>query len=94
MLGDLVSRLDRPGVAEDVLSTLDPQVVEAVGARAAAYGMSVPTFVADGVRAFIDEADDDLWFQLITVMRKAEDPGLAGVQAIITWMVTLETGAR
>jgi len=38
------------------------------------------------VRAFVEQADDDLWFQLLTVMRKSDDPGLAAVQAILRWV--------
>lgn len=49
--------------------------------------MTTPDFIAGAVRAFIDTAGDDLWFQLLTLMRKAADPGLAAVQTILTWVV-------
>jgi hypothetical protein len=92
VLGSLISQLDRPDIAADVLQTLDPEVVEAVSARAAAFGMDVTDFVAGAVRTFVDSSDDDLWFQLLTVMRKAEDPGLVAVQTIVTWAVTKKHG--
>jgi len=50
--------------------------------------MSVGDFSAGAVRAFLDEADDDLWFQLLTLVRKSDDPGLVAVQTILRWVVT------
>jgi hypothetical protein len=55
--------------------------------------MTTADFVAGAVRAFIDSADDDLWFQMLTVMRKAEDPGLTAVQTILKWVATERQGA-
>jgi hypothetical protein len=88
MLGTLIARLDDPDVAADTLRLLEPELVEAIRLRAAASSMEVPDFVAGAVRMFVDTADDDLWFQLITVIRKAQDPGLAAVQTILEWVVT------
>ena len=50
--------------------------------------MSVADFVAGAVREFLDSADDDLWFQLLTIVRKSDDPGLTAVQTILSWVVT------
>jgi hypothetical protein len=36
----------------------------------------------------MERADDDLWFQLLTYIRKADDPGLVAVQTILHWVVT------
>jgi len=88
MLGALVAQLDRPELAAQVLSTLDPDLAVAVEMRAAAVSMTTAAFVAGAVRAFVDSADDDLWFQMLTVMRKAEDPGLTAVQTILKWVAT------
>jgi len=87
MLGALIEQLDRPELAASVLGTLDPQVALAIEARAKSASMTTPDFVAGAVRTFIDTAGDDLWFQLLTVMRKAGDPGLAAVQTILGWVV-------
>ncbi len=87
MLGDLIAALERPEVIADVLSTLHPDLAEKIAERAAQASMSVGDFSAGAVRAFLDEADDDLWFQLLTVIRKSEDPGLAAVQTILRWVV-------
>jgi hypothetical protein len=50
--------------------------------------MSVEAFVSGAVHEFVERADDDLWFQLMTVIRKSEDPGLAAVQTILRWVIT------
>ena len=88
MLGDLIAQLDRSAVADGVLSSLDSRVAERVEQHAAAASMSVADFAAGAVREFVESADDDLWFQLLTIVRKSEDPGLAAVQAILTWAVS------
>jgi hypothetical protein len=88
MLGDLIAALERPEVVADVLSTLDPELAAKVAERSARASMSLGDFAAGAVRAFLDEADDDLWFQLLTVIRKSEDPGLSAVQTILRWVVT------
>ncbi|MGH6955342.1 MAG: hypothetical protein ACREEW_01600 [Caulobacteraceae bacterium] len=86
MLGDLIAQLHRPDLAQDVLATLGPELAGELERRAAAAGMSTPDFVAGAVREFVERADDDAWFQLLTVIRKAEDPGLAAVQTILGWV--------
>lgn len=88
MLGDIIAMLDRPGVAAAVLSTLDPSTVRQIEQRAAAESMAVADFAAGAVREFVERAEDDLWFQLLTIIRNAEDPGLAAVQTVLRWVVT------
>jgi hypothetical protein len=88
MLGELIAQLDRPDVADGVLATLDPPIADAIVARAESLSMTVEDFVAGAVREFLDRADDDLWFQLVTLVRKSDDPGLTAVQTILEWVVT------
>jgi hypothetical protein len=85
MLGDLIAALERPEVVADVLSGLHPELATKLAERAARASMSVGDFSAGAV---LDEADDDLWFQLLTLIRKSEDPGLTAVQTILRWVVT------
>jgi hypothetical protein len=87
MLGDLIAQLDRPEVVEAVLETMTPPQRSRLEAKATQYAMTLEDFAAGAVKEFIERADDDLWFQLLTVMRKAEDPGLAAVQTILGWVV-------
>jgi hypothetical protein len=88
VLGDLIAQLDQPSVAAKVLETLDPDLQAQLVKRADAVSMSLPDFAAGAVREFAERADDDLWFQLLTIMRKAGDPGLVAVQTILEWVVT------
>jgi hypothetical protein len=75
------------------VTTLDP-IVAGIEKRAAAEAMTPADFVAGAVRDFVERGDDGLWFQLITVMRKAEDPGIAAIHAILQWVVSENRVAR
>jgi hypothetical protein len=88
VLGELIAQLDRPDIANGVVTTLRPDVARQIEHRAAAASMTVADFVAGAVREFLDGADDDLWFQLLTIVRKSDDPGLTAVQTILEWVVT------
>ncbi len=88
MLGGLITRLDLPELTTGVLETLDPELAAAVEMRAAAASMATPDFVAGALKAFVDSADDDLSFQLLTIIRKADDPGLTAVQTILEWVAS------
>ena len=83
MLGDLIAQLDQPEVAAKVLDTLDPDLQAQLAKRAEAASMSLADFAAGAVREFVERADDDLWFQLLTIMRRTDDPGLVAVQTIL-----------
>jgi hypothetical protein len=88
VLGELIAQLDRADVANNVVTTLDPDVAMRLEHRAAEASMTLEDFVAGAVREFLDSADDDLWFQLLTIVRKSDDPGLTAVQTILKWVVT------
>lgn len=88
MLGDLIAQLDRPDVANGVVAMLHPQVAEQIERRAASASMTVTDFVAGAVREFFDSADEELWAQLLTIVRESDDPGLTAVRTILQWVVT------
>jgi hypothetical protein len=88
VLGDLIAQLDRPDVAASVLATMDSDVAGQIERQSAATSMTIEEFVSGAVRDFVESAGDDLWFQLLTIVRKSDDPGLAAVQTILTWVVT------
>lgn len=88
VLGELIAQLDRPDVANGVMATLHSDVVWRIERRATAASMPVTDFVAGAVREFLDSANDDLWFQLLTIVRTSDDPGLTAVQTILEWVVT------
>ncbi len=87
MLGELIAQLDTPEVCANVLMTCDPLILQQIERRATAASMTVVGFVAGAVREFVERGDDDLWFQLLTVMRKSEEPGIVAVQTILRWVV-------
>jgi hypothetical protein len=87
---DLIAKLDRPDVAAVVLRTLDPVLAAQIERRAASEAMAVADFAAGAVRDFVERADDELWLQLLTVMRNAENPGLAAIQSILRWVAAGE----
>lgn len=84
MFGDLIAHLHRPEVAAAALDSLpDPDLVSRVEAAAEAAGLETPDFVAALVRGFMDHADDDRWLQMVGVMGRSEEPGLAALEAIL-----------
>lgn len=87
MLGELIAQLDRPDVAKRVMATLHFDIVRQIERRATTASMSVADFVAGAVREFLESADDDLWFQLLTIVRRSDDPGLTAVKTILIWVV-------
>ncbi len=88
VLGELIAQIDRPDVANSVVTTLHSDVARQIERRAMAASVPVADFVAGAVREFLDSANDDLWFQLLTIVRKSDDPGLTAVQTILKWVVT------
>ncbi|MBB6252096.1 hypothetical protein [Nitrospirillum iridis] len=84
MFGNLIASLDDPAVARGVLAALDDPALSArVTAWAEVTGYPSANVVAVCVRHFLDAASDDHWTQLIGIMSRAEDPGLAAVRAIL-----------
>jgi hypothetical protein len=84
MLGALIDTLDDPAVAQRLLAALDdPPLLDRLFAASIASGQPRPDIVSSAVRSFVETAPDDLWTQLIGIMSRAEDPGLAGMHAIL-----------
>lgn len=90
MLGDLIANLDHPDIIDSLLAALDSDLLARVEARAAAVSMTTAEFASGAVREFVEVADDELWFQLLTVIRKADDPGLAAIRTILQWTTIVQ----
>ena len=85
MLGALIASLDDPVVASGLVAALDdPSLAARVAAAAAASGRAPAEIVAATVRSFLDTASDDHWVQLVGIMNRAADPGLATLRAILS----------
>jgi len=84
MLGRLIDSLDDPTVAAVLLAALDDSALrDRLEAAAEAAGEAPAAVLAAAVRGFIETASDELWTQLIGVMSRSDDPGLAAVHAIL-----------
>ena len=95
MLGELVAQLDRPEVAAGALAALEDRDLESTIRRYAdSNDLAVSDCVAGIVRSFLDQADDEAWVQLIGIMARAENPGVAALGAILRYCVRdLDTGS-
>ncbi|MGM4984704.1 hypothetical protein [Rhizobium sp. OK494] len=84
MLGNLIASLDDPKVAMGLLAAFDePALLARLAAVADASGRLPTDIVGSTVRNFMETASDDLWTQLIGIMNRADDPGLAAIRAIL-----------
>ncbi len=86
MFGELIAQLDRPEIAAGVLAVLEDEELESTIRRYAdSNDLAVADCVAGIVRGFVDQADDEAWVQLIGIMTRAENPGLAALGAILRY---------
>jgi hypothetical protein len=84
MLGDIIARLDDPGLAEQALVEAGELALLAdVSEAAGQLGFEVGPFIALAIRRFTERADDEAWVQLIGVIGKSETPGFAALSAIL-----------
>lgn len=91
MLGQLIADLERPDTMFGLVAALDaPDLMRRIGRAADAAGQTPSVYLAVAVRAFVDEASDDTWLQLVGIMNRAEDPSLAAMRAIVEAVLPLE----
>jgi hypothetical protein len=84
MFGTLVASLDDPRIAADIVAALDdPGLAARLATAADDAGRAPSEVIASTVRRFLDTASDDHWLQLVGIMNRAADPGLAAVRAIL-----------
>ncbi len=84
MLGNLIASLDDPKVAIALVAAFDdPGLSARLTDAAGRSGRTPAEIVGSTVRHFVDTASDDLWTQLIGIMNRAEDPGMAALHAIL-----------
>lgn len=93
VLGDLLD--DSAAVAARVepwLEETDAQLAERIRIKAESDGATFASLVRDEIAAFVRDADDERWTQLISAAQGAEDPALACVRTILR--ARLEPPAR
>ncbi len=82
-LGDF---LGDTGVAERLapwLAVADADLAARLEAAATAVGQTVPDFARATMAAFVAEADDERWTNLVSAARDATDPALACLAAVL-----------
>jgi hypothetical protein len=94
MLGQLIDALDDPDVALRLIAALeDPLLLNRLTSAAVVEGRPMTDVMASTVHGFLDTASDDHWLQLVTIMNRARDPGLAAVRAILDKALPAGKGA-
>ena len=84
MLGELIGRLDQPGIAEAALvETGDLVLLAGVAEAAERLDLSTGAFASLAVRRFVERASDEDWLQLAGAMSREEAPGLAALRKIL-----------
>ena len=84
MLGALIDSLDDPNIAARVLRALDePALVQRLDQAAERERLPAAQVLASTLRFFLETASEDHWVQLIGIMSRAEDPGLAAIRAVL-----------
>jgi hypothetical protein len=88
MLGNLIASLDDPKAAIAIVAAIDePALSVRLTAAADTSGCSPADIVGSAIRNFVDTAPDDFWTQLIGIMNRTQDPGLAAMRAILEMML-------
>lgn len=84
MLGRLVDSLDDPQVARGLLAALQQTaLVQRLSAAAEAERCEASDLMAWIIRHFLDHASDDDWVQLMAIIGRAGDPGIAAILSIL-----------
>ena len=82
-LGDMLADEDTLVGAEAWLAVADPALAERTAQAAAKAGLGVQDFGRESMAAFVAEASDERWTQLISAAQDAEDPALAAIAQIL-----------
>lgn len=82
-LGDLVSDAAAVARIEPWLAATDAELGRRVAEAAGAAGEGVAEFVQHAVAAFVTEADDERWTQLVSTAQGADDSALAAISQIL-----------
>jgi len=82
-LGDLISEAGAAARIEPWLATTDPELGARVAQAAGGAGQEIAEFVQAAVSAFVAEADDERWTQLVSTAQSAEDSALAAITQIL-----------
>lgn len=92
MFGALLASLDNPRTVERLIDALGMEgLLKRLENAAALEAMEPANYFATIIRSFMEAASDDHFVQLIGIMNRCEDPGLAAVRAILNKVLPEET---
>jgi hypothetical protein len=81
MLGDLLASLtDEATALETILSAGDLKLLAAAQELAAADGLDLAAFVTQTVQRYTNEASDEEWVTLMSLLNRSQDPGTTCLQ--------------
>jgi hypothetical protein len=84
MIGRLLDAIDDPGAAAALLRAVEtPELSARLTHVSQEAGVLPEDLLAGILRAFLDGASDDQWVQLVGIMGRAQDPGLAALRSIV-----------
>jgi hypothetical protein len=85
LLGDVIARFEDEAFVNETLFTLDDLALTAqVIALAAEDNVSTGEFAMQSVGQFVNGASDEEWLSLIGQMSRAENPGQAFLQQVLS----------
>jgi hypothetical protein len=88
ILGDVIARLEDETVAAEMLLRLDDLgLVAEMTRRAADAGVPLGRYATWAVRHYADSAPDDEWTQLIGVLGRTDDPGVACLKRTFAYVL-------
>jgi peptidyl-prolyl cis-trans isomerase C len=82
-LGDFLNAETAADRLAPWLQAVDPGLAERLAQAAAEAGEPVADFARDAMAAFVAEANDERWTNLISAARDADDPALACLAAVL-----------
>lgn len=84
MLGNILGTLTDATSAEEALAVLgDPIIMERVRRRAAHEGVGVGAFVATTIRQMLDNAEEEVWLDILGRMSGSPRPGATALEVML-----------
>lgn len=86
MLGTIVSGLTASATAENVAAAVGrPETLERIRSAAMADGVSAGELIAAKVCHLLDHGAEDIWLDLLGLMRNSPQPGVAAVERFLDY---------
>ena len=95
MLGKILTSLTTAAAAEEALAAIsDPGLLARVRAEASTHNVTPGAFTAAAIRHQLDHAGEESWLDLIGLMSRSPQPGVAALTAILGQAFPVEASVR